>query len=161
MYACGCWCLWYLACLLHTLWRCNLVVLRGVGEPAGVESELVLVRVSHACTHMHLHTYPHAHAPAHDTYASTPTPPPPANPPSLTHTHTLTLPPSLCRLRIYYLLNAPMGAESHTVLLTDVPGVLFGTMAERLDKTALRFLPKRERARACVCMHGWVGREGG
>lgn len=30
--------------------------------------------------------------------------------------------PSLCRLRVYYLLNRPPGAESHTVLVTDIPG---------------------------------------
>lgn len=45
------------------------------------------------------------------------------------------------RLRVYYLLNTPKGAESHTVLLTDIPGVQYGTMANRLDRTALRFLP--------------------
>lgn len=45
------------------------------------------------------------------------------------------------RLRIYALLNAPRAAESHTVLVTDIPGVDFGTQAQRLDKTPLRFLP--------------------
>lgn len=29
-------------------------------------------------------------------------------------------------LRIYYLLNRPPGAESHTVLLTDIPGARAG-----------------------------------
>lgn len=31
------------------------------------------------------------------------------------------------RLRMFYLLNTPKGAESHTVLVTDIPGVDVGT----------------------------------
>ncbi|KAI7841239.1 hypothetical protein COHA_005076 [Chlorella ohadii] len=47
------------------------------------------------------------------------------------------------RLRVYYLLNRPPGAESHTVLLTDIPGIAYGTVPHRIDHTLLRFLPRR------------------
>lgn len=59
------------------------------------------------------------------------------------------------RLRTFYLLNQPPGAESHTVLVTDIPGVLFGTIPQRLDGTLLKFVPKGEEPWAA-----WERREG-
>lgn len=46
------------------------------------------------------------------------------------------------RLRMFYLLNSPRGAESHSVLLTDIPAVAHGTIPDRLDGTLLKFVPK-------------------
>jgi hypothetical protein len=48
------------------------------------------------------------------------------------------------RLRIFYLLHQPPGAESHTVLVQDVPGVAFGTIPQRADGTLLKIIPKSE-----------------
>lgn len=62
------------------------------------------------------------------------------------------LPPSP-RLRIAFLLNRPPGAESHTVLVTDIPGPAYGTIPHRTDSTLLRFLPRRE--------FRWCGRVSG
>ena len=45
-------------------------------------------------------------------------------------------------LRIQHLVAAPQGAESHTILLTDIPGVSFGTVLHHADSTLLRFLPR-------------------
>jgi hypothetical protein len=46
------------------------------------------------------------------------------------------------RLRMFYLLNTPPGAQSHTVLVTDIPAVKYGTIPDRLDGTLLKFVPK-------------------
>lgn len=46
------------------------------------------------------------------------------------------------RLRMFYLLHTPKGAQSHTVLCTDIPGVAHGTIPQRLDGTLLRFVPQ-------------------
>lgn len=46
------------------------------------------------------------------------------------------------RLRIFYLLNQPPGAESHTILCQDVPGVAWGTIPNRADGTLLKIIPK-------------------
>lgn len=45
------------------------------------------------------------------------------------------------RLRMYYLLRTPKGAQSHTVLCTDIPGIAYGTIPNRLDGTLLKFVP--------------------
>jgi hypothetical protein len=52
------------------------------------------------------------------------------------------------RLRIFYLLNQPAGAESHTVLLQDVPGVAYGTIPNRADGTLLKIIPKSVKQKA-------------
>eukprot|EP00887_Chlorella_sp_A99_P001230 scaffold14.g1230.t1 len=61
-------------------------------------------------------------------------------------------------LRIQHLLSAPPGAQSHTVLLSDIPGVEYGTLLHRCDNTLLRFLPKSVKRRlagaALSSMHG-------
>ena len=49
------------------------------------------------------------------------------------------------RLRIFGILHQPAGAESHTVLVQDVPGVAFGTIPQRADGTLLKLIPKSER----------------
>lgn len=70
----------------------------------------------------------------------------------------LPLPP--CRLRISFLVNQPAGARSHTVLLTDVPGVAYGTLAARIDATLLRFLPAREPGGGGAGAQGQAGWQG-
>jgi len=45
------------------------------------------------------------------------------------------------RLRLRYLSTAQPGADTHTVLVTDVPGVRGGTAGDALDRTLLRVLP--------------------
>jgi len=46
-------------------------------------------------------------------------------------------------LRIRHLTTTAPGAETHSVLVTDVPGVEAGTVARRLDETVFRALPPR------------------
>lgn len=52
------------------------------------------------------------------------------------------------RLRQFYLLNTPKGAESHTIMCTDIPGVAFGTIPQRLDGTLLKMVPKSVKSKA-------------
>lgn len=52
------------------------------------------------------------------------------------------------RLRIFYLLNQPAGAESHTVLVQDVPGIAYGTILNRADGTLLKVVPKSIKEKA-------------
>ena len=44
-------------------------------------------------------------------------------------------------LRIRYLTHLPMGTDSHTVLVQDIPGVDFGTKLQRADATFLAPFP--------------------
>ena len=44
-------------------------------------------------------------------------------------------------LRIEFLNNTRQGAESHTVLVREIPGVEYGTIPNRIESTVLRFLP--------------------
>ncbi|PSC73975.1 ERD4-related membrane isoform B [Micractinium conductrix] len=46
------------------------------------------------------------------------------------------------RLRIFYLLNQPPGAMSHTVLVQDIPAIAYGTIPHRADGTLLKLIPK-------------------
>lgn len=46
-------------------------------------------------------------------------------------------------LRIQYLMNSKEGAESHTVLVTDIPVLEFGTIPHRIETTVFRYLPVR------------------
>ena len=48
------------------------------------------------------------------------------------------------RLRVFFLLNQPPGAASHTVLCQDVPGVAFGTIPNRASGTLLKFMPNED-----------------
>lgn len=50
------------------------------------------------------------------------------------------------RLRLRYLSSATPGTETHTVLVTDVPGVRGGTVRDALDRTVLHVLPASARA---------------
>lgn len=59
-------------------------------------------------------------------------------------------------LRIQYLMKTKEGAESHTVLVTDIPVLEFGTIPHRIETTVLRYLPVRIKVgyTACsVCCH--------
>ena len=47
------------------------------------------------------------------------------------------------RLRIYHLLQAPMGAETHSILVTDIPGVPRGLIFDRLSGPLLKLVPKK------------------
>lgn len=47
------------------------------------------------------------------------------------------------RLRIYHLLNSTVGAETHTVVVTDVPGVARGTIVDRLPGPLLKLVPQK------------------
>ncbi len=51
-------------------------------------------------------------------------------------------------LRIQYLMNTKEGAESHTVLVTDIPVLEFGTMPHRIETTVFRYLPVRIKVRS-------------
>lgn len=65
---------------------------------------------------------------------------------AMTTLPTLAAPlsPHPSRMRLWHLLHSPPGAESHTVLLTDIPGIHYGTLPHRIDTTLLRLLPQRE-----------------
>lgn len=43
-------------------------------------------------------------------------------------------------LRIRYLITSPKGADSNTILVQDIPGVGFGTQAERAKSIAPKFI---------------------
>lgn len=49
-------------------------------------------------------------------------------------------------LRIRHLTTTPRGAETHSILVTDVPGVDAGSFARRLDETVFRLLPSPVKA---------------
>ena len=46
-------------------------------------------------------------------------------------------------LRIRYLITSPKGADSNTVLVQDIPGVGFGTQAERVKSVAPKFIANK------------------
>ena len=50
-------------------------------------------------------------------------------------------------LRLRYLSTAPKGAETHSVLVTDVPGVAGGTVMHKVDSTVFKALPASQRAK--------------
>jgi hypothetical protein len=59
-------------------------------------------------------------------------------------------------LRIAFFTSARPGGEAHTVLVRDIPGLPYGTIAARIEDTVLRFLPKFIKRRIVVrpaCMH--------
>lgn len=53
-------------------------------------------------------------------------------------------------LRIQYLMNTKEGAESHTVLVTDIPVLEFGTIPHRIETTVFRYLPVRIKVRSHI-----------
>ncbi|BDA46964.1 CSC1-like protein At4g02900 [Coccomyxa sp. Obi] len=59
-------------------------------------------------------------------------------------------------LRIAFFMSAESGGVAHTVLVRDVPGLPYGTVAARIEDTALRFLPrfvKKRLVRAATMAH--------
>lgn len=48
-------------------------------------------------------------------------------------------------LRLRYLTSTPPGAETHSILVTDIPGIDTGTLTSTLDRTVLRALPEGSR----------------
>ena len=46
-------------------------------------------------------------------------------------------------LRIRYLITSPKGADSNTVLVQDIPGIGFGTHAERAKSVAPKFVANK------------------
>ena len=44
-----------------------------------------------------------------------------------------------------YFLTLPKGAESHTVLVQDIPGVPFGTQVQRVASLAPKFIADKVR----------------
>lgn len=53
-----------------------------------------------------------------------------------------------------FLMTTEPGGQSHTVMVRDIPGIQFGTLADRIDTTALRFLPRFLK----VCSYGMYRR---
>ena len=56
-------------------------------------------------------------------------------------------------LRIQYFRTLPKGVESHTVLVQDIPGVAFGTIIQRIESAAPKFIADK------VChqsSHEWM-----
>ena len=54
-------------------------------------------------------------------------------------------------LRIQYLMKTKEGAESHTVLVTDIPVLEFGTIPHRIETTVFRYLPVRVKVGRTAC----------
>jgi hypothetical protein len=53
-------------------------------------------------------------------------------------------------LRIRYLITSPKGADSNTVLVQDIPGIGFGTQAERAKSVAPSFIANKVPL-SCLC----------
>lgn len=61
-------------------------------------------------------------------------------------------------LRIQYLMNTKEGSESHTVLVTDIPVLEFGTIPHRIETTVFRYLPVRIKVRSHMLLTSSVPR---
>ena len=53
-------------------------------------------------------------------------------------------------LRIAFFTSARPGKVAHTVLVRDIPGLELGTLPNRIEDTALRFLPRFIKRRLVV-----------
>lgn len=53
-------------------------------------------------------------------------------------------------LRIAFFTSARLGGVAHTVLVRDIPGLDYGTLPNRVEDTALRFLPRFIKRRLVV-----------
>ena len=53
-------------------------------------------------------------------------------------------------LRIAFFTSARPGGVAHTVLVRDIPGLELGTLPNRIEDTALRFLPRFIKRRLVV-----------
>ena len=76
----------------------------------------------HPAPHLSLHIHTHTH-----THLASPPSTPPLLPPPLQILWRYNMDNSL--MRIIFLANSPRGGPSHTVLVTDVPGMPYGTVA--------------------------------
>jgi len=55
------------------------------------------------------------------------------------------------RLRQYHLLTVPPGAETHSVLVTDIPGIPYGTIIDRLAGSFLmKLVPQKVKNKAAA-----------
>lgn len=57
-------------------------------------------------------------------------------------------------MRIQFLMDPDRRAESCTVLVRDIPGVYYGTVGDRIERTALRFLPSIVKRKIVVRLSG-------
>ena len=57
-------------------------------------------------------------------------------------------------LRVRHLVSLPLGSDSHTVLVQDIPGIDFGTPLQRADATLLCVFPAFIRRRVS-CSSFW------
>ena len=53
-------------------------------------------------------------------------------------------------LRMQFLTQPDRKAEACTILVRDVPGIYYGTVADRVERTVLRFLPAFVKRRIVV-----------
>ena len=63
-------------------------------------------------------------------------------------------------MRIQFLTEADRRVEACTVLVRDIPGIYYGTVADRIERTALRFLPsivKRKIVVSCLLREKIIG----
>lgn len=65
------------------------------------------------------------------------------------------------RLRLLHLLTTPKGAETHTILCTDIPGIAYGTIPNRLDGTLLKFVPRSVKKKAFAQVEALGGTRSG
>ena len=59
-------------------------------------------------------------------------------------------------LRIAFFTSARAGGEAHTVLVRDIPGLPYGTLAARIEDTVLRFLPRFIKRRIVARPLAWA-----
>jgi hypothetical protein len=56
-------------------------------------------------------------------------------------------------LRIAFFMTDRPGGVTNAALITDIPGLPYGMLPDRIENTALRFLPKFIKRRIVVSHH--------